>query len=155
MTTTLFSVLLFAVSIILFLGIGIPLSFALGDTAGIGISAGITIIFISIFCAATPSQEQMAENDYYMMLYDRPKCIDDRYISLGCKKDYIEWQKDSIKKQHKYDSAKVKLENIQNKIIPVASKAEPTNSTSIKACIDKCWAHALNADVKICQDNCF
>lgn len=155
MTTTLFSVLLLAVSIILFLGIGIPLSFALGDTAGIGISAGITIIFISIFCAATPSQEQMTENDYYAMLEDRPKCIDAGDASLGCKKDYIEWQKDSIEKQHKYDSAKDKLKNIQNEIIPAVGKAEPTDSTSIKACIDKCWAHALNADVKICQDNCF
>ena len=155
MTTTLFSVLLFAVSIILFLGIGIPLSFLLGDAAGIGISAGITIIFISIFCATTPSQEQMTENDYYAMLVDRPKCIDSGDTSLGCKKDYIDWQKDSIKKQHRYDSAKVKLENIQNKIIPVASKAEPTDSDSVKACIDKCWAHALNADIKICQDNCF
>ena len=117
MTSELFCAILIIVSSILFIGIGIILSSALHDSVGFGISTIITIVFVLIFGLATPSMEQMIENDYHAMLKDRPKCIDAGDTSLGCKKDYIDWQRDSIEKQRKYDSAKVKLENLQKEVL--------------------------------------
>lgn len=75
------------------------------------------ILFMVLYANLTPSNEQMVENDYNSMLKDKPKCIDSSDVSLGCKKDYIDWQMDSIEKQHKYDSVKTKLENIQKEIL--------------------------------------
>ena len=118
MTIELFVAILVIVGSILFIGIGIILSSALQDSVeGFGISTIITIFFVLIFGLATPSMEQMIENDYHAMLKDRPKCIDAGDTSLGCKKDYIDWQRDSIEKRRKYDSAKVKLENLQKEVL--------------------------------------
>ena len=117
MTTVLFYVILYSISIMLFLVIGIAISSIWDNLTGFGISTGITILFIVIFGVTTPSFEQMIENDYYAMLENRPKCIDSDKVSLGCKKDYIVWQKDSITKQYKYDSAKVMLDNEQREIL--------------------------------------
>lgn len=145
-----------AISSLSLIGFGIVFSLILDDSIGFGISVVITLIFIIIFGIATPSTEQMVENNYYAMLEDRPKCIDAVNVSLGCKKDYIYWQKDSIEKQHKYDSVKIKLENLQNKIIRIENKTKPTDSVSVKTCIDGCWTqNVLNADLKKCQDECF
>ena len=116
MTTPLFYVLLFAVSLILFWGIGILISDVLDDKIGFGISGVITLIYVIIFCIATPNFQEMTENDKYTML-EKPECIDVGNVSLGCKKDYIVWQRDSIALQHKYDSVKTKLENIQKEIL--------------------------------------
>lgn len=93
MTTPLFYVLLIAISSLLLISFGIVFSLILDDSIGFGISVVITVIFILIFSIATPSTEQMVENNYYAMLEDRPKCIDAVNVSLGCKKDYIYWQK--------------------------------------------------------------
>ena len=87
------------------------------DSVGFTIGAVATILFVLLFANLTPSMEQMIENNYYAMIDDRPKCIDTGDVSLGCKKDYINWQKDSIKRQHQYDSVKVKLENLQKEIL--------------------------------------
>ena len=139
------------------MAVGIAVSSVLGESAGFGISAAITIIFVIIFGIATPSFEQMAENDYYTMLEDRPKCIDAGDVSLGCKKDYIDWQKDSIVKHHKYDSVKVKLENSIVKTVTIAPDVKPDTPVSapLKTCIDQCWKFAMNSDIKKCQDECF
>lgn len=117
MTTVLFYVILYSVSIMLFLVIGIAISSVWDNLSGFGISTGVTILFIVIFGITTPSFEQMIENDYYAMLENRPKCIDAGNVSLGCKKDYIVWQKDSIMKQYRYDSVKVMLDNEQKEIL--------------------------------------
>ena len=117
MTTILFYVILYSISIMLFLAIGIAISSVWDNLSGFGISTGITILFIVIFGVTTPSFEQMIENDYYAMLENRPKCIDASNVSLGCKKDYIVWQKDSITKQYRYDSVKVMLDNEQKEIL--------------------------------------
>jgi hypothetical protein len=101
----------------LFLVIGIAISSVCDNLTGFGISTGITILFIVIFGVTTPSFEQMIENDYYAMLENKPKCIDASNVSLGCKKDYIVWQKDSITKQYSYDSVKVMLDNEQKEIL--------------------------------------
>lgn len=117
MTTALFYTILVTVCLILFLGIGVALSAAMVDPVGIGIAGFITMGFALIFGIATPSTEQMVENDYYAMLEDRPKCVDAGDASLGCQKEYIIWQKDSICKHHRYDSVKVKLENEQKELL--------------------------------------
>lgn len=118
MTTTFFTVLLIIGCIVLFIGCALSLSTILDSENTVKACAFIiTIIFAVGYCIFTPSMEQMIENDYYAMMEDRPKCIDAGDVSLGCKKDYIDWQKDSIEKQHKYDSVKVKLENIQKEIL--------------------------------------
>ena len=118
MTTIFFTILLVIGSTILFLGCGLALRGVFdSENACILLSFVITLCFITGYCIFTPSHEQMIENDYYAMLDDRPKCIDAGDVSLECKKDYIYWQKDSIEKQHKYDSVKVKLENLQKEIL--------------------------------------
>ena len=116
MTTILFYVILYSISIMLFFFFFIAISSVWDNLSGFGISTGITILFIVIFGVTTPSFEQMIENDYYAMLENRPKCIDADKVSLGCKKDYIVWQKDSITKQYRYDSVKVMLDNEQKEI---------------------------------------
>lgn len=158
MTTTLFYAILTAVCLILVVGAGSVLSALMEDSIGLGIAVGITIIFVCIYGAATPSTEQMTENDYYAMLEDRPKCIDAGDVSLGCKKDYIVWQKDSIEKQHKYDSLKVMLANdiIKNVNIPPEVKPDTSVSDTLRTCIiEHCWKFAMNADIKKCQVECF
>jgi hypothetical protein len=100
----------------------------------------------------------MIENDYHAMMKNRPKCIDNGDTSLGCKKNYIDWQKDSIEKQHKYDSVKVKLENLMFKtdtIRVTVVKNDTRETDSVKTCIEQCWNLILNSDIKQCQDECF
>lgn len=160
MTTTFFAVLLFIGSIVLFIGCALSLSTILdSENAVIACAFIITIIFAVGYCIFTPSMVQMIENDYYAMMEDRPKCIDAGDVSLGCKKDYIDWQKDSIEKQLKYDSVKVKLENLMIKadtIRVLVVKNDTHESDSVKACIDQCWKlGGMNSDIKMCQDECF
>jgi len=157
MTTPLFYALLIAISSLSLIGFGIVFSLILDDSIGFGISVVITVIFILIFSIATPSTEQMVENNYYAMLEDRPKCIDAVNVSLGCKKDYIDWQRDSIENQHKYDSVKVKLDNkiIKNVTIPTEVKTDTSISDTLKTCIEQCWKFGMNSDIKMCQDECF
>lgn len=158
MTTTLFYAILTTGCLILFVGTGIALSAIMEDSIGIGIAAVITIAFVFIYGAATPSMEQMTENDYYAMLEDRPKCIDAGDVSLGCKKDYIVWQKDRVEKQRKYDSVKVMLENdiIKNASVPPDVKPDTSVSETLRTCIiEQCWKFAMNADIKKCQVECF
>ena len=159
MTTTLFVSLLLIGGTVLFLGCALTLMNMLdSENTGIACAFIITIIFIVGYCIFTPSMEQMTENNYYAMLKDRPNCIDDRYVSLGCKKDYIDWQKDSIEKQHEYDSVKVKLENLIIKTdtsqVPVV-KNDMHETDTVKSCIEQCWKFAMNSDIKKCQDECF
>lgn len=128
------------------------------EEVSFGIGAAVTALFILLYANLTPSTEQLTENDYYAMMKDRPKCIDAVDVSLGCKKDYIDWQKDSIEKQHKYDSVKVKLENLIIKTDTASAHVVKNNAhefDSVKSCIDLCWAKTLNADLKKCQDECF
>jgi len=128
------------------------------DSAGFGIGVAATALFIGLFVSCTPSSEQMIENDYIAMKEDRPKCIDAGDVSLGCKKDYIDWQKDSIEKQHMYDSVKVKLENLMIKtdtIRVTVIKNDAHKSDSVKTCIEQCWNLIPNSDIKQCQDECF
>jgi uncharacterized membrane protein required for colicin V production len=158
MTTTIFTTILIIGAVITFFAVSFLMVSLLDDLVGFVIGAVATILFIGLFVSCTPSNEQMIENDYYAMMEDRPKCIDAGDVSLGCKKDYIEWQKDSIEKQHKYDSAKVKLENqiinTDTSHVPVV-KNDTYETDSVKTCIDHCWAKTLNADIKKCQDECF
>ena len=118
MTPILFDSILIIGAVIIFCTVSF-LMMALSDSDSVGWTTGtvVTILFVVLFANLTPSWEQMIENDYNSMMADRPKCIDRRDTSLGCKKDYIDWQKDSIEKQHKYDSVKVKLENLQKDIL--------------------------------------
>lgn len=118
MTTAIFSSILIVGAVIVF-GVVLFLMLKLfdGDSSAFAISTVATLLFIWLFIICTPGTEQMVENDYYAMMEDRSKCIDAGDVSLGCKKDYIDWQKDSIEKQHKYDSVKVKLENLQKEIL--------------------------------------
>lgn len=118
MTTTLFMVLIIIGSTILFLGCALSLSGIIcSDNVCMLLSFAITFIFNIGFCLFTPSMNQMIENDYYAMLDDRPKCIDANNVSLGCKEDYIDWQRDSIDAQRKYDSVKVVLDNKQKELL--------------------------------------
>ncbi len=156
MTTTIFMIILIIGAVTVFCAVSFLMVSLLNDSVGFCISFISTLLFVVLFANLTPSMEQIIENDYIAMKEDRPKCIDNGDTSLGCKKDYISWQKDSIEKQHKYDSVKVKLENLQNKIIRVEDKTGPTDSVSVKTCIDRCWAHhVINADLKKYQDECF
>lgn len=117
MTTAIFEVILIIGAVIIFGAVSFLMVSILDDATGFAIGSGATLLFIWLLIICTPSTEQMIENDYYAMMEDRPKCIDAGDVSLGCKKDYIVWQKDSIEKQHKYDSVKVKLENLQKEIL--------------------------------------
>lgn len=159
MTTVIFTTILVLGAVIIFCAVSFPMMKLFdGDSAGWAIGVVVTILFVVLFSILTPSSEQMIENDYHAMMEDRPKCIDAGDVSLGCKKDYIDWRKDSIEKQHKYDSVKVKLENLMFKsdTIRVFVVKNDTNETdSVKTCIDSCWAKTLNADIKKCQDECF
>jgi ABC-type transport system involved in multi-copper enzyme maturation permease subunit len=126
--------------------------------SGFVIGIVVSILFVVLFANLTPSTAQMVENDYYAMMEDRPKCIDAGDVSLGCKKDYIDWQKDSIEKQRKYDSVKVKLENLMIKsdtIRVTVVKNDTHEIDSVKTCIEQCWNLILNSDIKQCQDECF
>ena len=159
MTTTIFVSFLIGGAVgIFFIVSFILMEFLDSEDVCFGVGAGVTALFILLYANLTPSTEQMIENDYYAMLKDRPNCIDSSDVSLGCKKEYIDWQKDSIEKQHKYDSVKVKLENLIIKTdtawIPVV-KTDIHETDSVKTCIDRCWAKTFNADIKQCQDECF
>lgn len=158
MTSTLFDSIMIIGAVLIFCAVSFLMVSLLDDSIGFAISIVITILFVVLFANLTPSWEQIIENDYHAMMEDRPKCIDAGDVSLGCKKDYIDWQKDSIVKQHKYDSVKVKLENLMFKsdTIRVFVVKNDTNETdSVKTCIDRCWAKTFNADIKKCQDECF
>ena len=158
MTTTLFLILLIVGSIVVFIASAILISNVFYDAeVGGGCATLITAIYILLFYMFTPSTEQIIEHDYYKMLKDRPKCIDVRYVNLGCIQDYVEWQKDSIRKQHKYDSVKVTLENSIIKNVTITSNVKPDTSVSdeLKTCVDQCWKFAFNSDIKTCQDECF
>lgn len=158
MTTTFFTVLLLIGCVVLFIGCALSLSTILdSENTAIACAFIIIIIFAVGYCIFTPSIEQMIENDYYAMMEDRPKCIDAGDISLGCKKDYIDWQKDSIEKQLKYDSVKVELENNLVKNVTITSEVKPDTSVSgmLRTCIEQCWKFAMNSDIKKCQDECF
>jgi hypothetical protein len=118
MTTIVFTTILIIVPLFIIIAVSFPMmSLFDGDAAGWFIGIVIDVLFILFFMILTPSTEQMIENDYYAMMEDRPKCIGVGDVSLGCKKDYIDWQKDSVEKQHKYDSVKVMLENRQKEIL--------------------------------------
>jgi len=118
MTTTIFTTISIIGAVLILCIVSVLMMLILNDIAA-GFAAGIvvTILFVVLFDDLTPSTEQLIENDYHAMMEDRPKCIDNGDTSLGCKKDYIDWQKDSIEKQLKYDSVKVKLENLQKEIL--------------------------------------
>lgn len=159
MTSSIFMTILIIGAVLIF-GIVSFLMMSILDNSDSGFVIGIvvSILFVVLFANLTPSTAQMVENDYYAMMEYRPKCIDARDVSLGCKKDYIDWQKDSIEKQHKYDSVKVKLENLMIKsdtIRVTVIKNDTRETDSVKTCIDSCWAKTFNADIKKCQDECF
>lgn len=159
MTTSIFMTILIIGTVLIFAVVSF-LMMSILDNSDSGFAVGIVvaILFVVLFANLTPSTAQMVENDYYAMMEDRPKCIDAGDVSLGCKKDYIDWQKDSIEKQHKYDSVKVKLENLMIKtdtIRVTVIKNDAHESDSVKTCIDRCWAKTFNADIKKCQDECF
>ena len=158
MTTSLFIVLLIIGSIVVCIVSAVILTDMLDDKdTGTAFAVIITAIFIAIYMCFTPSIAQMIENDYYAMMHDRPECIDANDVTLGCKLDYVEWQQDSIRKQHKYDSVKVKLENSIVKNTTIIHDVKPDTSVSnvFKTCVDQCWKFAMNSDVKNCQDECF
>ena len=118
MTTTIFMTILVIGAVLIFGVVSFLMVSILDDNdSGFAVGIVVTILFVVLFANLTPSTAQMVENDYIAMKEDRPKCIDAGDVSLGCKKDYIDWQKDSIEKQHKYDSVKVKLENLQKEIL--------------------------------------
>lgn len=159
MTTIIFMTILIIGAVLIFGVVSLQMMKLFDDdSAGFGIGVAATALFIGLFVSCTPSSEQMIENDYHAMMEDRPKCIDNGDTSLGCKKDYIDWQKDSIEKQHMYDSVKVKLENLMIKsdtIRVTVIKNDTRETDSVKTCIDSCWAKTFNADIKKCQDECF
>ena len=118
MTTTIFMTILIIGTVLIFAVVSfLMLSHFADNDSSFAVGIVAAILFVILFVNLTPSLEQMVENDYYAMMEDRPKCVDSGDTSLGCKKDYIDWQKDSIEKQHKYDSVKVKLENLQKEIL--------------------------------------
>ena len=158
MTTSLFVVLLIIGSIVVFIVSATVLSnIFYSNEVGTWCALIITSICILLYNIFAPSMEQRIENDYYAMLNDRPKCIDVSNVSFGCKINYIEWQQDSIRKQHKYDSVKVKLENSIVKNTTIIHDVKPDTSVSnvFKTCVEQCWKFAMNSDVKNCQDECF
>lgn len=159
MTTTIFMNILIIGTVLIFAVVSF-LMMSILDNSDSGFAVGIVvaILFVVLFANLTPSTAQMVENDYYAMMEDRPKCIDAGDVSLGCKKDYIDWQKDSIEKQHKYDSVKVKLENLMIKtdtIRVTVIKNDVHETDSVKTCIEQCWNLIPNSDIKKCQDECF
>lgn len=159
MTTSIFMTILVICAVLIF-GIVSFLMMSILDNSDSGFVIGIvvSILFVVLFANLTPSTAQMVENDYYAMMEDRPKCIDAGDVSLGCKKDYIDWQKDSVEKQHKYDSVKVKLENLMFKtdtIRVTVIKNDTRETDSVKTCIEQCWNLIPNSDIKQCQDECF
>jgi hypothetical protein len=118
MTTIVFTTILIIVPLFIFVAVSLPLMILfVGDVTGWVTGIVAAVLFTLFFMILTPSTEQMVENDYYAMMENRPKCIDSDKVSLGCKKDYIVWQKDSITKQYKYDSVKVMLDNEQREIL--------------------------------------
>lgn len=118
MTTTFFMVLLIIACLVLLFGCTLILADVFDNfDAGFICAFLITFVFVAGFSYFTPSTAQMIENDYYAMLDDRPKCIDASNVSLGCKEEYIDWQRDSIDAQRKYDSVKVVLDNKQKEIL--------------------------------------
>lgn len=159
MTTTIFMTILIIGAVLIFAIVSFLMMSILDNSdSGFAIGIIVALLFVVLFANLTPSTAQMVENDYYAMLEDRPKCIEARDISLGCKKDYIEWQKDSIEKQHKYDSVKVKLESLMIKtdtIRAIVVKNDTHETDSVKTCIDQCWNLILHSDIKQCQDECF
>ncbi len=159
MTNVIFDSILIIGAVTVFCAVSFPMLVLFdGDNIGFAIGTVAAVLFIVIFVSCTPSSEQMIENDYHAMMEDRPKCIDNGDTSLGCKKDYIDWQKDSIEKQHKYDSVKVKLENLMIKtdtIRVTVIKNDAHKSDSVKTCIEQCWNLIPNSDIKQCQDECF
>ena len=159
MTTTIFMTILIIGAVLIFGVVSFLMVSILDDNdSGFDVGIVVTILFVVLFANLTPSTAQMVENDYYAMMEDRPKCIDAGDRSLGCKKDYIDWQKDSIEKQRKYDSVKVKLENLMIKtdtIRVTVVKNDTRETDSVKTCIDQCWNLILNSDIKQCQDECF
>ena len=160
MTTNIFLVILIVGSVLIFSTVTILMLVFLNnndDDVAFGIGTVATALFIIFFTILTPSDVQMIENDYYAMLENRPKCIDAGDVSLGCKMDYIDWQRDSIAKQHNYDSVKVKLDNkiIKNVTIPTEVKTDTSISDTLKTCIEQCWKFGMNSDIKKCQDECF
>jgi high-affinity K+ transport system ATPase subunit B len=159
MTTTIFMTILIIGAVLIFAVVSFLMMSILDDSdSGFAVGIIVALLFVVLFANLTPSTAQMVENDYYAMMEDRPKCIDDRSVSLGCKKDYIDWQKDSVEKQQKYDSVKVKLENQMIKtdtIIVTVVKNDTRETDSVKTCIDQCWNLILNSDIKNCQDECF
>lgn len=119
MTTTLFIAIMIVVSVVLIFFFGLPVMYA-SDSVDAGLIFGviIAVIFCFVYCKfLTPSREQMIENDYYALMKDRPKCIDASHVNLDCKKDYIEWQRDSIEKRHIYDSVKVLIDKMEMEIL--------------------------------------
>ena len=158
MTTTIFMTILIIGAVLIFCVVSFLMVSILDDNdSGFAVGIVVTILFVVLFANLTPSTAQMVENDYYAMIEDRPKCIDAGDVSLGCKKDYIVWQKDSVEKQHKYDSLKVILENgiIKNVTIPPEVKPDTSVSDTLRTCIEQCWKFAMNSDIKKCQDECF
>ena len=118
MTTTIFMTILVIGAVLIFAVVSFLMLSRFDDNdSGFAVGIVAAILFVVFFANLTPSTAQLVENDYRAMMEDRPKCIDSGDTSLGCKKDYIDWQKDSIEKQHKYDSVKVKLENLQKEIL--------------------------------------
>lgn len=159
MTTIIFMTILIIGAVLIFGVVSFLMVSILDDNdSGFAVGIVVTILFVVLFANLTPSTAQMVENDYIAMKEDRPKCIDAGDVSLGCKKDYIDWQKDSIEKQHKYDSVKVKLENLMIKtdtIRVTVIKNDAHESDSVKTCIEQCWNLIPNSDIKQCQDECF
>lgn len=159
MTSVIFTSIIVIGAVIIFCSVSFPMMALFnGDSAGWAIGVFVTILYVVLFANLTPSWEQIVENDYHAMMRHRPKCVDAGDVSLGCKKDYIVWQKDSIEKQHKYDSVKVKLENLIIKtdtaIAPMV-KNDTHETDSVKTCIEQCWKFGMNSDIKKCQDECF
>ena len=52
------------------------------DTVGWISGTIAAALFVVIFANLTPSSAQLVENDYYAMMEDRPKCIDNGDTSL-------------------------------------------------------------------------
>ena len=159
MTTTIFMTILIIGAVLIFAVVSFLMLSRFNDNdSSFAVGIVVAILFVVLFANLTPSTAQMVENDYRAMMEDRPKCIDSGDTSLGCKKDYIDWQKDSIEKQHKYDSVKVKLENLMFKtdtIRVTVIKNDAHETDSVKTCIEQCWNLIPNSDIKKCQDECF
>ena len=119
MTTTLFIAIMIVLSVVLIFFFGFIMAHATESVdAGLVFGVIVAVIFCVVYCKfLTPSREQMIENDYYALMKDRPKCIEASRVNLDCKKDYIEWQRDSIEKRHIYDSVKVLIDKMEREIL--------------------------------------